>query len=273
MANADKPLAGKRIVITRALKQAQELALRLKERGAEVLMLPTVSFALPEREDGQRLDKALRQLPDFDAVLFLSTRAVAFTYKRCQQLQVDRELRNTSERLIAAVGPATAKELEDKGLRVDYIAKGLTGDSLVRELGITLAGRSVLLPRSNLGDARLSEALRSSGARVTEVVAYATDLPETPDQIVLDRIRRADIDVLTFASPSAFKNLCGLIQLRELSNLATRVSFAAIGPITASAIREAGIPVDIQATDPSTNGLVDAIASYFQGSAATERRA
>jgi uroporphyrinogen III methyltransferase / synthase len=265
-------LAGKRIVVTRALKQARELGRQLEERGAEVLMLPLVRFAFPERSDLERLNEALRDLAKFDAILFLSAHAVTCTCQFSQNLRIIGELRDSSERSIAAVGPATAKELEHFGVRVDYIAKGGTAESLARELGIALAGRKVLLPRSNLGDARLSDALRASGAQVTEVVAYVTDMPEAPDEIVLDRIRRGDVDVLTFASPSAFNNLCRFIDVRELAKLAARVPFAAIGPTTAGAIRKVGIPVDIQATQSSTEGLVDAIGSYFQGAAATVRR-
>ncbi len=265
-------LAGKRIVVTRALKQAHELVRQLEEKGAEVLMLPMVTFEAPEGADREHLHKALRDLASFDAVLFLSAYAVTCTRKFSQQLGVSRELRDSADRFIAAVGPATAKELESSGLRVDYVAKGGTSESLARELGTALAGRKVLLPRSNLGDARLSDALRASGAQVTEVVAYVTDLPEAPDRTVLDRIRHGDIDVLTFASPSAFNNLCRFIDARELAKLAARIPFAAIGPTTAGAIRKAGIPVDIQATQSSTEGLVDAIASYFQGSTAAVRR-
>ena len=265
-------LVGKRILVTRALKQAQELARQLEEKGAEVLMLPLVRFAFPERSDMERLSQALRDLANFDAILFLSASAVGYTYKFSQQLGVSRELRDSSEHFIAAVGPATAKELEHFGMRVDYVAKGGTSEALAREIGTALAGRKILLPRSNLGDARLSDSLRASGAQVTEVVAYVTDLPEEPDQTVLDRIRHEDVDVLTFASPSAFNNLCRFIDVQELAKLAARIPFAAIGPTTAGAIRKAGIPVDIQATQASTEGLVEAIASYFQGSTAAVRR-
>jgi uroporphyrinogen III methyltransferase / synthase len=265
-------LAGKRIVVTRALKQAREFARQLEEKGAEVLMLPLVRFSFPDRSDVERLNKALRDLANFDAILFLSGNAVTCTCQLSQNLRVIGELRDSSEHFIAAVGSATAKELEHFGLRVDYVAKGGTAESLARELGTALAGRKVLLPRSNLGDARLSDALRASAAEVTEVVAYVTDLPEAPDQTVLDRIRRGDVDVLTFASPSAFNNLCRFIDVQELAKLAARMPFATIGPTTAGAIRKAGIPVDIQATQSSTEGLVDAIASYFQGSSAAVRR-
>ncbi|MGO9590444.1 MAG: uroporphyrinogen-III synthase [Candidatus Acidiferrales bacterium] len=267
-----RSLVGKRVVVTRALKQARELARQLEERGAEVLLLPMVTFASPGGEDREHLHKALRDLAGFDAVLFLSAYAVTCMRKFSQQLGVNRGLQDSVDRFVAAVGPATAKELESSGLRVDYIAKGGTAESLARELGIALAGRKVLLPRSNLGDARLSDALRASGAHVTEVVAYVTDMPEAPDETVLDRIRRGDVDVLTFASPSAFNNLRRFIDAGKLAKLAARVPFAAIGPTTAGAIRKAGIPVDIQATQSSTEGLVDAIASYFQGSTAAVRR-
>src|SRR5271157_3219116 len=75
------PLKGKRIVVTRAPEQSQELVRLLDQMGAEVILLPTVSFAPPE--DWQRLDEQLRQLDFFDAILFLSKNAVRYICDRC----------------------------------------------------------------------------------------------------------------------------------------------------------------------------------------------
>ena len=64
------------MVVTRATEQAHELAHSLEALGADVLLLPTVSFAAVE--DSQSLDAALRGLAEFDWILFTSQNAVRF---------------------------------------------------------------------------------------------------------------------------------------------------------------------------------------------------
>jgi uroporphyrinogen III methyltransferase / synthase len=158
----------------------------------------------------------------------------------------------------------TAQNAADHGIRVDFVAKGGNGESLVKELGVSLSGRKVFLPRSDRGDRRLGDALRRAGALVTEVVAYSTVAPEPLDPELLEQIRRAGVDVITFTSPSSFRNLSDWIDLATLARLSSRVRFAAIGPTTAKCIRKAGSQIEIEAVEPSVQGLTDAIVKYYQ---------
>jgi uroporphyrinogen-III synthase len=80
----------------------------------------------------------------------------------------------------------------------------------------------------------------------------------------LDRVRRADVDTIVFASPSAFHNLSDVIGAKHLAELSSRVDFAAIGPTTARALRDAGARVAIEANESSAAGLADAIAKHYQ---------
>jgi len=154
---------------------------------------------------------------------------------------------------------------------VDYVATNHTAHALAQELRETLAGGNVLVPRSDRAGDDVAVALREGGAQVTDVVAYRTVAPEAPDQAVLDRIRAAEIDVAIFASPSAFHNLDGFLGAGELAKLAERVQFAAIGPTTAKAMREAGVRVHIEAEEASAAGLADSIAKYYRERLAAPR--
>ena len=259
---ASQPLAGKCIVVTRASERADSLVQELERAGAEVLRLPTMGPAAPV--SGGPLNDALRQIENFDAILFVSASAVRSTFKHSTIVNKKEELRNFPGQLIGAVGPVTAQNAIDHGIRVDFVAKSGTGEGLVKELGGSLSGRKVLLPRSDRGDHGLSDALREAGALVTEVVAYSTPAPEPLDPEIVERIRRADVDVITFTSPSAFRNLSDWIDTLTLAKLSTRVRFAAIGPTTAKSIRKAGSQVEIEAAEPSVRGLTDAIVKYYQ---------
>ena len=266
-----KPLAGKRLVITRAPEQAREIIRALEALGAEVLLLPMVEFAPPD--DWRELDDALRKLSGFDAILFLSRNAVRYIFKRCHELGIKCEALQSSKCLIAAVGPGTAQAIALEGFRVDYIARNQTGEALVKELGDRVAERKVLLPRSDRGDARLSKALRKSGAQLTEVIAYRTAAPEEIKPELLAHVRGGEVDAVVFASPSAFHNFSDIVGANVVASLSPRVQFAAIGPTTANAIRAAGVRVEIEATDPSASELANSIVMYFQRQAAKVRPA
>ena len=263
MASAEKPLAGKRIVLTRAPEQAREWANALDQMGAELVLLPMVAFAPPE--DFRPLDEQLLRLDTFEAILFLSRNAVRYVSDRLKQLGMKGEMLHAPHRIIAAVGPGTAGALIARGVRVDYVAEGRTGEALASELRQSLKGRKVLLPRSDKGDDRVPKALRDAGSKVTEVIAYRTTTPALLDPAILSRIRRADVDAIIFASPSAYHNLSDAVGPAEAAALSNRIHFVAIGPTTARAMREAGARVAIEASEASAGaaGLAASIAKFY----------
>ena len=260
MDKGNNPLEGKRVVLTRAPEQATELAGRLHAMGAEVLLMPTVAFAPPENSSA--MDAAIEQLDQFDWILLTSMNVVRFFIWRMQSQDGFSALRNTK---VGAVGPGTAILSQSEGLDVDYVAKKGTGEALAKELGESMRGCRILLPRSDRADDRLPALLREAGADVTDVIAYRTVKPETIDPEVLGRLRRAEVDAIVFASPSAFHNLCDVVPAEELAKLSERVQFTAIGPTTAKALEGAGVRVAIQAKEASAESLAESIAKHFEG--------
>ena len=256
------PLTGKRVVVTRATEQAHELAHSLEALGAEVVLLPTVSFAAVE--NSQALDAALRRLAEFDWILFSSQNAVRFFCRRIREIGSRVAALQTPRPMVAAVGPATAAAATEEGFRVDTVPKNHSGAALAQELWGAIGDRKVLLPRSDRADDRLPKALREAGAMVTEIIAYRTAAPDSIDPKILKSIRDAEVDAIVFASPSAFRFLSECVGAAELAELSSRVQFAAIGPTTARALREEGMRVEIEATQSSAAGLADSIAKYYQ---------
>ncbi|MGA7225771.1 MAG: uroporphyrinogen-III synthase [Candidatus Acidiferrales bacterium] len=265
------PLAGKRVVVTRAPEQASELIRALEALGAAVLLLPTVGFA--PAEDPAELDAAFARLAEFDWILFTSQNAVRFFCSAWSESGRERSELGSVRGRVAAVGAATARALATEGMRVEYVAQTQTGESLAAELRDSFRGRQVLLPRSDRVDDRLPSALREAGATVHKVTAYRTLRPETLDPEILARLRRAEIATIVFASPSAFHNLAAFVPYAELAGLSNQVQFAAIGSTTARALREAGIRVAVESNDSSSVGLADAIAKYCQRQPSTVRNA
>jgi uroporphyrinogen-III synthase len=110
----------------------------------------------------------------------------------------------------------------------------------------------------------LPNLLRETGAQVIEVVAYRTAVPESLDVGFVDRVQRGEVDAIVFASPSAYHNLSDVMGAKRLAELSSRLDFAAIGPTTARALREAGARVAIEANESSAAGLADAIAKHYR---------
>jgi uroporphyrinogen III methyltransferase/synthase len=264
-------LKGKRVILTRAAEQSGEWVQALESSGAEVLLLPAVRIAQPET--WSLLDRELMRLYEFDWILFTSKNAVRFVAERLEALSCPLGSAQASNIRVAAVGQATAEAARQKGWRVDCVPEKQTGESLARELEESLAGRRVLLPRSDRADDRLAIALEKKGARVREVVAYLTLAPESIEGAVVDRLRSGGAEWIVFASPSAFHNLAHRIGEKELAGLSSRVHFLAIGPTTAKALREAGAHVELEAAVPDAEGIAKALCEYYTPPAAAAHSA
>jgi uroporphyrinogen-III synthase len=257
--NAPDSLRGKRIVITRAVEQARDLKERLEKLGATVLLLPAVSFSKPF--DTAQLDRAIATIDSFDWILFTSANSVRFFAARRRDLGfVPGEKK---EPRCAAVGPATATAAAAEGFTIDYVAKEFLGSALAREMSEALSGRRVLLPRSERAGRGLPDSLAAAGAKVTEVVAYHTGGLGAVEPEVLDAVSAGNVDVVSFFSPSAVENLRGKLGAETMSRLGERAALAAVGPVTATALREAGLPVAIQAAEATGDSMATAIVGYF----------
>jgi uroporphyrinogen-III synthase len=253
---SSKPLEGKRVVVTRAPEQSAALARALGALGASVVFLPAIEFAEPE--DFAPLDRAIRSLERFDWLVFTSGNAVRFFARRARTL--GREFSGTGGQhpKVAAIGRATAEAARGAWLPVDYTAHRSTGDELARELRDQVRGGRVLLPVSDRARDELPRALAAVGAEVVQAIAYRT-VSAAADDAALELLRGGEVDVVTFASPSAFLSLAEQVGLETLGKL----TLAAIGPTTAQAIRAAGLAAAIEAREASSTGLAEAIAHYF----------
>ena len=217
MEKPSQPLAGKKIVVTRAPEQASELQHALEALGAEVFLLPTVGFA--PAEDLRPLDAALARFRDFDWLLFTSQNAVRYFSARARELHLDLNSPGIRRPRVAAVGPATSQAASQEGFQVDFVPSNHSGEALAAELSGVIHGSRILLPRSDRAGSRLPEALRKSGAQLTEVVAYRTLAPESLAPALLSQILSVGVDALIFSSPSAFHNLSDCVGAPALVQL------------------------------------------------------
>jgi uroporphyrinogen-III synthase len=259
---AASPLLGKRVVITRAESQTAELLEKLVAHGAVPVLLPLVSFAPPENYAA--MDSGLARLDHFDWIFFTSANAVRSVASRCQTLERPWTSFSKFPR-VAAVGPRTAEEIAKAGLSVNYVAKNHSGASLAEELGPELSGRSVLLPRSDRANPDLPTALRRFAATPTELVVYRT-LPSTEvDQEKLRSLLNGQASAILFFSPSAVHHFTELVGREQWPALENGVTIAAIGPVTAGALRKNGVQQMLVANDTTPDAVIAALEQHFAG--------
>ena len=262
-------LHGKRIVITRAKEQSEDLFQRLLALDAVPISAPLIRFA-PADESGP-LDVALRNLDDFDWLFLTSQNALRFVLERARVLGISLTQQATAIR-VAAVAPVTAAAAEKAGLAVSYVSMKHQGIGLAEELGPQLQGRRVLLPRSDKADRELPEALRKVGAEVVDLIAYHTLETQTEENKLPDIVRQGEMDAIVFYSPSAVHRFLDILRSEQTEMAKRKTLFVAIGPVTAAALRESGVKRIAQAADTATGAVLEALSGAF-GSAAPKTSA
>jgi uroporphyrinogen-III synthase len=258
---ASKALRGRRVAVTRALEQSEALADALRQAGAEAIPLPMVKFGPPD--DFAPLDAALRHAGDFDWVLFTSQNAARALQDRCVKLDLPIAKIFVGVK-IAAVGPASAEAARAAGLDVVYVASKYQGVALANELGDRLKAKRVFLPRSDRANQDLVEALAGHGAVVKDVIAYKTELPSENEVAKIRVELELGVDAVLFFSPSAVNHFRAVVGEREFTKLSETSSFAAIGPVTEDALREAGVDRIVVAKNATVPALLSELAHHFE---------
>lgn len=259
----DRPLSGRRIVVTRSREQAGELMDMLEERGAEAIGAPSIRIAPPQ--DPAELEAAVAQAAGFDWIVFTSANAVDQFMDR---LLATGDVRDLHGVRLCTVGPSTASRLQRYGIRVDLTPVEFRAEAVVDALRGTgdLAGTRVLLPRADIARDSLGDELRQAGADVVEVVAYRT-IPETAEggaaHDVYRMLLERQIDAVTFASASAVRNFVEVLGRDQAADLLRTVVVASIGPVTAEAAHQLGIVTTVMPPRYTIPDLVDALVEHF----------
>jgi len=254
----NRPLFGKRILVTRARHQASTLSRLLAERGAQPIELPAIYIRA--LDNTRELDQAISNLEQYQWVVFTSVNGVDAFFKRLYCLNLDsRALKNLR---IGAIGPATARGVEGKGIIPDYVPEVYTSEGIIAGLrSFGIAGERFLLPRADIADRELTDGITRLGGEVHEVAVYETIPAAETILQAREMLMSGQIDVVTFTSSSTVSNLVAAFEGQRMGLVSAKV--ACIGPKTADTAARVGLRVDIVAGEQTIPGLVAAIEEYF----------
>jgi uroporphyrinogen III methyltransferase / synthase len=241
-----RPLFGRTVVVTRAREQASELRARLEQLGAAVIELPSIAI--------EPLDFEVPDLGRYAWVVFTSVNGVAAFFDR-GLLTAGLDARAFGSARVAAIGPGTAAALAECGIRPDLVPERFVAESLLDAFPRpSRAAERVLLARAEVARDVLPAGLGERGYDVDVLPLYRT-VPAVPDPDALERVRQGDVDALTFTSSSTVSNFSDLLGTTP----DPQPLVVSIGPVTSATAREHSLRVDVEASEHTIDGLVDAL--------------
>ena len=249
-----RPLFGRRIVVTRARDQAGPFAKQLSDLGADVLEIPVIKTAPPSNHED--IVDSLLELNAYDWLVFTSPNGVTaffdMFFKRFQ------DLRDIGGVRIAAVGPATAAKLRELHLQVDLMPEEALGVKIAKAFAKfeSMENLRVCLLRAEVANPDLPDALEALGAIVDDVAVYRT-VAETEDPTGADQVlQETGADWITFTSASTVEHFHERFDLPQLLKKFPKTKLATIGPETTKALQALGLKAAVEAKEHTTEGLI-----------------
>lgn len=290
------PLAGKRLVVTRAAKQASGITARLTALGAEVIetpmietrdvipatssvipatssVIPATASVIPAKAGISSAD--FNALANFDILAFTSTNGVESFFR--QLFAAGYDVRVLAGKKIASVGKITEKKLLEYGIRCDYVPEDHTGEGLGRllrdvvnkEERVILSGERsseskdliesrILLLQGNLADDTLLKLLPQATRWVVYETLPVAELPEWKREAVVGA------DAVVFASTSAVENFSAVLSnvIPAKAGISSRLAFC-IGRMTESAARKHGFET-VTSDETTMDSLVKKIVEHYK---------
>ena len=247
------------MLVGRARHQAGALSAELRKAGAEVVEIPFIEIRNPR--SFRPLDAAVKDLDSYDWLILTSVNGVEAMWARMEKLR--RRHVPIERLLVAAIGPATRKAIEQRGAAVDVVPKEYVAESVVRSLKSKVKGKRVLLVRAKVARDVIPRELRKAGAEVDVVEAYETVVPQSSrvrlEASLANPKRRPQ--VVTFTSSSTVKNFVTLLGKKRA--YLDGILMSSIGPVTSATLKEVGLKADIKAKEYTIPGLVTAIRKAF----------
>lgn len=252
----ERPLFGRRVVVTRPQAQAAGQIEALRELGAEVIAFPTIRIEIVSTSP--EIDSMVAAVDSYDLVVLTSVNSVDRFFELLRD--AGKDARALHRATVVAIGPKTAAACSSHGVTPDVVPDASVAEGVLEAVADRdLSGLRILIPRAREAREILPEAFAAAGAVVDVVALYDTVLERhSPEDIV----RVIDADYVTFTSGSSAKSFADLLRSAGFGDAVARVSAVSIGPVTSATVREEGMRLVVEAESYTVDGLVEALVEH-----------
>jgi uroporphyrinogen-III synthase len=252
-----KPLAGRRIALTRSSAQSMDWRSALESRGAEVIELPMIRVS--KDVNLHTLAEVLQEFGSYEWLVFTSANGVKFFFE--EFIRVHEDIRALGLIRIAVIGEATAAAVRELHLRIDLQPKKATAEELASELinREAMDSAKVLVVTGNRNRELLVERLHEARAIVDQLPVYKTEATDLAADPAVGDFRAQGADAILFASPSAAQSFFDQAAALKLAAKARKPLAGSIGPSTTATMKQLGVPVDFEAAEPTLDSFVAAL--------------
>ncbi len=255
-------LKGKRIVLTKSLRERDDIRELLLKEGAKVLEIPLIEVSWEVDEDKRK--EVLDGIARYAWIAFTSVNGVKYFFKTFFNSFSD--IRSLGPARIACVGNQTAQEVDEYHLEIDIVPEVSTGVGLAEALIETesLPSDYVLWVCGDKPNKEAVDLLEGKGEAILDVFkVYKSEMRDLSNDAVVADFCDNGADAIFFASPSAaesFVKQAGSLQLAKGAQAPKTVS---IGPVTSEGMKAKGIPLNKECKSPNPNDVVDAFVSLL----------
>ena len=259
--NRERPLSGKRIVLTRHIEGSSRMADRLSELGADILEIPLIEVRADL--DKETAKEVFQDYASYEWLLFTSRNGVKHFMEAFMEIYDD--IRSLGFIRIGAVGKGTVEALRTYFLKPDLIASEATAADLANSLQElqSLDNLKVLVVTGNRNREDLTKSLWENRAIVDNLRVYSTHFCDLAENPAAKNFRETGADAIVFASASAvqaFGEQAAHLALKKGASVPAVCSF---GPTTSDGMKKAGIPIAVEAAHPGMDGMIDALVDFF----------
>ncbi len=250
-----KILFGKKILVTREIKESNELPGKLNLHGADVMELPFIKIV---DQGEKKMDKNfIKKLKDYSTILFCSVNGVKFFFNRLNVLNIDSRILGGIK--IGVVGEGTQNELNKFYIIPDFMPVEYTVEKLIEKaVKENHVSKKILIITSNLSPVDANSLKNKYNITFDKLELYNT-VENKITKRDMDCISKENIDLVTFCSSSTVKSF-----FKKIKKPDKKIKIASIGPVTSETIKSYGYNVDIEAKKYCIDGLAEAIIKYYE---------
>ncbi len=255
---ANKPLYGKRIVITRTRDQAADSFNRLKILGACPIQFPVV------KTERMRLHKPIREIMQrsYDWIVFTNENSVRYFFEVLKDERSDSRVLGGLR--IAAVGNGTVSALESCNILPDFVPSGFGADLLIDEMHKKkhIKDSRLLLVKGDQENSSVSERIAQYGGKADTLDIYKVS-PDTPGIDAINDVRNFSAHAYLFTSMATVNHFFRIVGESAAKEMLNKSVVIAIGPVTATALREKEVGGIIIAEKNTIEGMIEELLKAF----------